>query len=330
MSKYNRGVTPADAKALPQYLRKEVAKLQRAAAALGTVTEDDFSFSDVTTADATTSKHGLSPKLSGVATEFYNGAGGFTVPAGSGGTPPAFPTPGVGVLGRWSAKFSTVTLSADGSFCAKITDLSGNGYDSDTMTGTARPRWLGSAFNRGYPGLRFNGTSQRLTFATVPGLPSPLTCTIIAVVQNYTTGTVNKHLVNWAGNPIVFLGSGPAYVLYNGTLESSGASYTQVTGDLPPDVLSHPVLMICEFNGAAGSSKLTLGATDYGFGSAGTGATGGTNHFTIGSDSGSSPSNFAGMLLAEMCVCPGILTGPERAALATYYADPLVYRLATI
>lgn len=39
---------------------------------------------DVTTLNASTTAHGLSPKLPNDATKFYNGVGGFTVPAGSG------------------------------------------------------------------------------------------------------------------------------------------------------------------------------------------------------------------------------------------------------
>lgn len=49
-----------------------------------TVTEDDLSFSDVTTANADASKHGLLPKLSGNAGEFLNGTGGWTTAAGAG------------------------------------------------------------------------------------------------------------------------------------------------------------------------------------------------------------------------------------------------------
>jgi hypothetical protein len=41
---------------------------------------EKISFSDKTTNDATTLKHGLLPKLSGVATQFLNGLGAWAVP----------------------------------------------------------------------------------------------------------------------------------------------------------------------------------------------------------------------------------------------------------
>jgi len=46
----------------------------------GSINESQLNFSDVTTANATTSLHGLLPKLDGVATDFLNGAGGWANP----------------------------------------------------------------------------------------------------------------------------------------------------------------------------------------------------------------------------------------------------------
>jgi hypothetical protein len=48
----------------------------------GTVDETLLSFSDVTTHNASTSAHGLLPKLSGTSTQFLNGSGTWTTPAG--------------------------------------------------------------------------------------------------------------------------------------------------------------------------------------------------------------------------------------------------------
>lgn len=50
------------------------------------VSEPFFSFTDITTANATTSKHGLLPKLDGNAAHYLDGSGAFSTPAGSGGT----------------------------------------------------------------------------------------------------------------------------------------------------------------------------------------------------------------------------------------------------
>jgi hypothetical protein len=51
------------------------------APSFASVTEADLTLADVTTLNATSSKHGLLPKLSNVATEFLNGAGSFAVPS---------------------------------------------------------------------------------------------------------------------------------------------------------------------------------------------------------------------------------------------------------
>lgn len=57
---------------------------QAAASSTGTVTETNLSFSDVTTADVSITKHGLAPKAPNDATRFLDGTGAYTVPAGAG------------------------------------------------------------------------------------------------------------------------------------------------------------------------------------------------------------------------------------------------------
>ncbi len=54
-------------------------------AAARTVSESDITTTDITTGNASTTKHGFSPKLPNDVTLFYNGTGGFTVPAGGSG-----------------------------------------------------------------------------------------------------------------------------------------------------------------------------------------------------------------------------------------------------
>lgn len=49
------------------------------------VTDADLSTSDITTNNATSSKHGFLPKLSNTATEYLDGTGAFSTPAGGGG-----------------------------------------------------------------------------------------------------------------------------------------------------------------------------------------------------------------------------------------------------
>lgn len=51
----------------------------------GDYSEDEISFTDITTNNASTSKHGYLKKLPGDVTKFLDGTGAFSVPAGSGG-----------------------------------------------------------------------------------------------------------------------------------------------------------------------------------------------------------------------------------------------------
>jgi hypothetical protein len=53
--------------------------------AYSAVVEGDLSTSDITTANATTSKHGFAPKYPNDATKYLDGTGAYTVPAGGGG-----------------------------------------------------------------------------------------------------------------------------------------------------------------------------------------------------------------------------------------------------
>lgn len=53
---------------------------------LSNIAESMFSFSDVTTLNSSTSQHGFLRKLDGVVTNFLNGSGSFSVPAGTGAT----------------------------------------------------------------------------------------------------------------------------------------------------------------------------------------------------------------------------------------------------
>jgi len=50
----------------------------------GAVVEGDLGLTDITTANVSTTKHGLAPKLPNDATKFLDGTGGYTVPSGSG------------------------------------------------------------------------------------------------------------------------------------------------------------------------------------------------------------------------------------------------------
>lgn len=74
------------------------------------VTEQGLYLRDTTIANATSARHGLLPKLSGVSTEFLNGVGAFATPAGGGGGWPLLGT----YTASASASLDLLTRNASG------------------------------------------------------------------------------------------------------------------------------------------------------------------------------------------------------------------------
>lgn len=70
------------------------------------VAEGDLTLSDVTTANATTNRHGLLPKLPNDATKYLDGTGGFSTPAGGGG--------GGGSAGSTNYRSAVIELTVTG------------------------------------------------------------------------------------------------------------------------------------------------------------------------------------------------------------------------
>lgn len=70
-------------------------------ASVSLIVETDLSFSDVATANTSTTKHGLAPKLDNNPLHFLNGQGGFSTPAGSGGTITGPVSSVIGHLATW-------------------------------------------------------------------------------------------------------------------------------------------------------------------------------------------------------------------------------------
>lgn len=70
-----------------------------AANTLSNISEASLAFTDVATRNASTLLHGLVPKLPNDITKFYNGVGGYSVPAGSAGTFPQHNVQDYGAVG---------------------------------------------------------------------------------------------------------------------------------------------------------------------------------------------------------------------------------------
>ena len=111
------------------------------------ITESKLSLSDVTTANATTSQHGLLPKLSGTATQFLTGTGGWAVPASS-----LAGTGGVKVVGG-TASLDTNNSAGIGAsaLIAQTTGTTLNNGDTFTANGTGNSQFIGFDMGTGNP-----------------------------------------------------------------------------------------------------------------------------------------------------------------------------------
>lgn len=76
---------------------------------------------DITTLNSTTSAHGLVPKLSGVATQYLDGTGAFSTPAGGGGGPTTLKKTADQTINGGAGVFVDVTGLTSRSSAARIT-----------------------------------------------------------------------------------------------------------------------------------------------------------------------------------------------------------------
>lgn len=278
------------------------------------VIETDISLSDITTVNASTTKHGFLKKLSNVATEYMDGTGNWSNPLTA---VPIFPALSGGPMVRYNAILSSKTLSNRG-YVTQWNDISGNGRHTFSNT-TNPPKWMDAAFLSKFPCLYFD-FSMKLMINTMPQLLTPLACTIVFVGQNFESSG-NSHIYNYSGNPIGFGSGTPLDFMYNGTLPAAHAMSSESGSHIPTGYASkQPIVGIHVYNGASSVQSINnLEETK----SPGTASTGTTNNFTIGSDSssgvGGGTAQTCRMLLAEMCVFNYAMGSTDRASLIAYY-----------
>lgn len=282
-------------------------------ALLSTIVETNITLSDITTINASTTKHGLLKKLSNVATEYMDGTGNWSNPLTA---VPTFPALSGAPMVRYNATLSPKTLSNRG-YVTQWNDISGNARHTFSNT-TNPPKWTNYGFMHNFPALYFN-FGMKLMVNTLPQLLSPLACTIVFVAMN-TESSGNSHIYNYSGNPIGFGSGTPLDFMYNGTLPAAHTMSNEVGTSVPTGITKYPVVGIHVYNGASSVQSINnLEETK----SPGTGSTGTTNHFTIGSDSssgvGGGTAQTCRMLLAEMCVFNYAMGSTDRASLIAYY-----------
>ena len=202
-------------------------------AALSAVVEADLSLTDVTTANASTSAHGLLPKLDNVATHFLNGQGGYTTPAGGGGSS----TFNVNQFSSGSGADGTNIISG-----VPLTNATVHGtlYQTNASTGNYSSMTQGGiVFSNFQTGNYIVASNQTIAVKGTTAGSMLLSNAAVTVEQNridstghYGIGQLtnllgNKFLVNSNdnGTNFYFYGSGqPAITITGGTLRTNPVS----------------------------------------------------------------------------------------------------------
>jgi len=173
----------------------------------GSVVETNFAFTDIATANSTTSQHGLLPKLSGGTTQFLRGDGTWVTPSGATN---AYTT--VSFSGQTSV---TVTHSFGAYPAVQIID--NNGY-------------ILEAKNIQHTSLNaFTVTFQIATTGTIiVTLGSPQAQAIKIVSGNYPIVSTDRIIQCSAANATITLPSAVTYVGFNFTIDNSSNGYITV------------------------------------------------------------------------------------------------------
>lgn len=94
------------------------------------IAEAGFTFTDNTTANATTGRHGLLPKLSGTATEYLDGSGAWSTPGGGGSAVTRFAweraSNGVPTLADWTLDTAGSGSAAQGTYTIDVASTGSN------------------------------------------------------------------------------------------------------------------------------------------------------------------------------------------------------------
>lgn len=234
---------------------------------------------------------------------------------GGSSTEPTFPTLSVSTLFRW--RFSSDHVTLVNGRLTNIADMTGNGYDSNTMAGVERPRWYPKAFNGGYPAVLFDGAAHRIT---VP-IPAPIAppISVVSVIQDYTGGLSNSNLYRDSNSGAVGFsnGSGGTFRAFLGTVLDHPTSQTlQTTAPLLNGMTRHPTVRHDVFNGV--SSRIRCNGVDVtGTTGANTPALSGT--LNVGSDN--TVNFYARVLMAEQVYFTGALTAADSDLLDAYYQE---------
>ncbi len=181
--------------------------------------ESGLSFTDITTANTTSSQHGLAPKLSGHATDFLSGTGVFSIPGGGGNVLAAY----VAKTGNYTLIWGTdgtveLTTNAGTFTLPTAVGHGGSGFivkNAQTANALTLATTSGQTIDSASPGTLTNGAlgiiSDNANWRLVFDLGLALTSlTSGGVLFADTAGSIACSSVLAANNPVLGGGAGIA------------------------------------------------------------------------------------------------------------------------
>lgn len=231
----------------------------------------------------------------------------------SSATLPPFPAI-AGVLGRYSARSSVVTLAAENRI-TQVTNL-GTTWPTALSAGAGRPRLYSRRFNGFAPCFAFDGTNNSHFTVVVPTLiNNPFT--VISVVEDLSIGTSDGNMYrDQVGRAVGYLQTGNSWSIFGSAGFNSTALWSQNKEGLAPDMLGWPAIRIDIYDGAA--SMIANNVVEV-TGNSGATAIGGTFNYGNGTTPVGSAAKF---LCYEFAVIDHALTLAERNLLRNFYSDP--------
>lgn len=282
------------------------------------VKDSDLAITDIATNNVSIAQHGFAPKAPNDATKYLDGTGAYSVPAGSGGAIPAYPT-----ISNWEFGIDTVlsAITAVDGRLSQINDISGNARHATNGSTAGKPRYLPACFNGKFPGLILDGTANKHLIVTLPNLPAPLSFIIVLQDLSIGTGDGNLYRDQTTNRCVGYLQGGNSWSIFADTTGfQSTTLWDQNKSALPASMTGAPAVRIDIYNNA--SSLICNNATEIsGSAASATNLTNGV--FNIG-DGVTPVSTAAKYILRAFHVYSKALSLAERNSIRTYFANPLV------
>lgn len=235
--------------------------------------------------------------------------------AGGGGPLPAFPAI-AGVLGRYSARSSVLTLAAEN----RVTQVSnlGTTWPAALATGAGRPRLMAKRFNNFAPCFVLDGTNNPHFTIVVPTLiNNPFT--VVSVLEDLAIGTGDGNLYrDNAARAVGYMAAANSWSTFGSAGINSGTLGAQNQEAVPFSMKGWPAVRIDVFDGA--NSMICNNVVEV-VGNTGATAIGGTFNYGNGSQPVSTAARF---LCYEFLVIDHALSLAERNFLRSFYSNPAV------